>query len=548
MNMLLLCGIAVFLGTFSGKIFQKLRIPQVVGYVIIGLILGRSVTGLLGETQLINLTLLVNFTLGVIGFLIGAELKSEVFKKYGSQIYAILISEGLFAFIAVAAIVTLLTHKLYLGLILGAIASATDPASTINVLWEYKSRGPLTTTLTSIVALDDGLALILYGLVSSFSKSMIVKEKFSFLHSIGMPLFELFECVVLGVISGFILLKLFLHMKKEKELSLALMLGGVAAMVGLSMYLKLDLILTTMVMGATVSNLSPRLSENLFKTIKEISTPLYILFFIVVGASLDVDVFLKTSVIVIILGYLFARSFGKIFGATLGAFFSRAKKSVVKYTGICLFTQGGVAMGLAMSMNNNLGYVGKEGKMIGAVIISVVAATTFVVQLLGPLLVKFGIIKADEAGRNVTLEDIIGMYKIGDFMQRDFAVIQENATLDKVIEIVKQRESYHFPVVNNQRELVGLISLGSLRNVFEEEQLNQIVLAEDVAEPADKVLYQEQPLKEAFDIFSKREIDYLPVIKDKESKKVVGIVEYRPLVEEVHRKLFDRQQSLEKDL
>ena len=99
MNMLLLCGIAVFLGTFGGKIFQKLKIPQVVGYVIIGLILGKSVSGLLGKTQLINLTLLVNFTLGLIGFLIGAELKSEVFKKYGAQIYTILVAEGLFTFI-----------------------------------------------------------------------------------------------------------------------------------------------------------------------------------------------------------------------------------------------------------------------------------------------------------------------------------------------------------------------------------------------------------------------------------------------------------------
>jgi len=544
MNNILLLGIAIFFGVLGGRVFQKLKIPQVVGYVTIGLLIGESVFNIFSQQSVDAFSPVVNFTLGIIGFVIGSELKGEVFKKYGRSIYFILVSEGMLAFFAVFAVVTFITKEVYLGLLLGAIASATDPASTVSVLWEYKTRGPLTTTLTSIVALDDGLALILYGLVSVFSKAMITKQSFSLGASIGAPLLEILECFILGLIVGLILIKV-ISRTKEKELAVAFAIGGVAVVVGLAIYLKLDLILSSMVLGATISNIIPRASEKMFDAVREMTAPLYILFFVIVGASLDIHTFLKISVIAIILGYLVARSLGKIFGATLGALISKAKKTVIKYTGICLFTQGGVAVGLAMSIAHNLSYVGTEGKTVGNVIITVVAATTFVVQLIGPVLVKLGATKADEVGRNVTEDDIIKSYRVGDVMRKDFSAIRKDATLAKIIEIIKERESYHFPVVDDKRELVGIISLGNLRSVFAEEQLNQIILAEDVASPVEKVIYKDQPLDEAFEVFRRGEVDYLPVVDDKNSRKIVGVVEYHPLVEFINRKLFERQHSLE---
>ncbi len=544
MNYVSLIGMAIFLGVFGGKVFRRFKIPQVVGYIIIGFLLGKSVLDIWTETNVNAFSPLVNFTLGIIGFIIGSELKSEVFKKYGRSIYVMLISEGMLAFLAVFLVTTLLTKQIYLGLLLGAIASATDPASTVNVLWEYKARGPLTTTLTSIVALDDGLALILYGLVSVFSKAMIAHEHFSLLHSIGFPLFEILQCFALGLVAG-VVLSILISRTKEPELSVSLALGMVALVVGLAIYFKLDLILSSMVLGAVVVNIIPKISEKMFGAVKEMATPLYIFFFVVIGASLDAHTLVQTSVILIILGYLIARSLGKILGATLGAIISKAKKTVTKFTGICLFTQGGVAMGLAMSIAHNLSYVGEEGRRVGGIIISVVAATTFMVQLIGPIFVKIGITKADEAGRNVTEEDIIESYRVGDVMRRDFTTILENTTLGRIIETIKEKESYHFPVVNKKDELVGLISLGNLRTVLAEEQLNQIILAEDVASPVHHVLYKHQPLKDAFQIFNKGVIDYLPVVEKEDSRKIVGVLEYYPLKKLINRKLFERQHALE---
>jgi len=544
MNYIFLVGIAIFLGVFGGKIFHRFKIPQVVGYIVVGFFLGKSVLNVWTETDVNTFSPLVNFTLGIIGFVIGSELKSEVFKKYGRSIYIMLISEGMFAFLAVFLVTVFLTKQIYLGLLLGAIASATDPASTVNVLWEYKARGPLTTTLTSIVALDDGLALILYGLVSVFSKAMIAHEHFSLLHSIGAPLLEIFQCFALGVAGG-IVLSVLISRTKERGLSISLALGMIALVVGLAIYFKLDLILSSMVLGAFIVNIIPKISEKMFEMIKEMITPLYIFFFVVVGASLDAHTFVQATVILIILGYLLARSMGKILGATIGAVLSKAKKTVTKFTGICLFTQGGVAMGLAMSIAHNLSYVGEEGKRVGGVIISVVAATTFVVQLIGPVFVKLGITKADEAGRNVTEEDIIDSYRVKDVMRKDFTTIAENTPLGKIIETVKEKESYHFPVVNRKGELVGLISLGNLRAVLAEEQLNDIILAEDVASPVHTLLYENQPLKDAFEIFNKKAVDYLPVVEKEGSRKIVGVVERYPLIELINRKLFERQHALE---
>lgn len=539
METLFLIGSAIFLGMFGGEGARRFKIPQVVGYIIVGILLGSSALKFLQSEALNTFTPLVDFTLGIIGFLIGAELKSEIFRKYGRSIYLILISEGMSAFILVFVAVTLITKKVYLGLLLGAIASATDPASTVNVLWEYKSRGPLTTTLTSIVALDDGLALILYALVSVFSRGMITNQSSSLWSYIGLPLLELTKCLGLGAVAGIVLVNLIRRF--NKEMRLVAILAIVAVIVGLAIYLHLDLILTSMVMGAVVANVIPKMTEEVFKKVKELTTPLYIFFFVFVGASLDIHVFLQLAVISIVIAYLVSRSAGKIFGAMFGGYLAKAKKVVSRYCGLCLFTQGGVAIGLAMSIAHNLRSLGQEGSNAGVIIINVVAATTFVVQLIGPIFVKFGVIKAGEAGRNVTEEDIIENLKVSDVMSKDFVSIKENYSLDKIMEVIKETESYYFPVVNHKNEFSGVISLGTLRNVFMEEQLNPIILAKNVANSVGMVLYQDQPLKEAFEIFNRRGIDYLPVVKDKHSKEVVGGLTYHLLVEIVNRKTLERQ-------
>ncbi|UCC95902.1 MAG: cation:proton antiporter, partial [Candidatus Omnitrophota bacterium] len=161
LNFLFLLGLALFGGTIGGRLFQKMRIPQVVGYIAIGIVIGESGLKLIGHDIIQTLQPFNYFALGLIGFMIGGELKKEIIVKYGKQFINILLSEGLAAFLAVSFFVGIVGTFLFgdwrfswaLGLLLGAIASATAPAATTQVLREYKTRGPLTRTVLGIVAL-----------------------------------------------------------------------------------------------------------------------------------------------------------------------------------------------------------------------------------------------------------------------------------------------------------------------------------------------------------------------------------------------------------
>ena len=171
-NVLVILGIAVFCGMIGALIFQKLKFPQVVGNIIIGLILGESVTGLISQADIANLKTFNLFALGIIGFLVGGELKIETFKKYAKQFLSILFFEGMFCFFMVGIATGLLVYaicrqvipSIAVGLVFGAISSATDPASTIDVIWEYRAKGIMTTAIIAVVALDDALAMTLWGI------------------------------------------------------------------------------------------------------------------------------------------------------------------------------------------------------------------------------------------------------------------------------------------------------------------------------------------------------------------------------------------------
>ena len=295
MNVLLLMGIAIFLGIFGGKIFQKLKIPQVVGYIIVGLLMGESVLRIINESTIKTFTPLINIALGLIGFRIGAELRGDVFKKYGRSIYTILFSEGLSAFLLVTLLVTLITKKLYLGLLLGAIASATAPAATTDVLWEYKTKGPLTSTLFAVIALDDALSLIIYGFASVFAKSMLTKADFTFLHSVINPLFDLTKSCLIGALCGFALSRILRHINDIQRI-FALSIAAIILTVGLAIFFELDFILSAMVLGAVFANLSPQISRKVFESIESFSPPIYVLFFVFVGARLQLSLFLNISI------------------------------------------------------------------------------------------------------------------------------------------------------------------------------------------------------------------------------------------------------------
>jgi len=393
MNILLLLGIIVVAGLLFGRLFEKFGIPQVVGYIVAGVLLGESVSHLISAKTLDNLAPLTQLALAFIGFMVGGELKQSVFKKYGKQFFIILFSEGLLAMLVVTTLVIIWTGNVALGILLGALCSATAPAATVDVLWEYHSRGPLTTTILAIVALDDGLALILYGFAFSFANVLMVGGKLNFNIMVLQPLAEIFGSLLLGGLIG-LLLDRAVRLVKIVDDKLVLSIGAVLLASGGAVYFDLSLILTNMAVGVVLTNLHPDRNERNFEIVKAFVPPIYIIFFIFVGARLQLGLLPSMGVLGVL--YVVGRSGGKWLGAYLGARFSAAPAAVQKYLGFALFSQAGVAIGLALDIYQHFQTFGGAGAALGHAVINIIAATTLLVQIIGPPSVKFAISRAGE--------------------------------------------------------------------------------------------------------------------------------------------------------
>lgn len=393
MKILLLIGTILVAGLLTGRGFRKLGVPQVVGFIVLGIILGGSFLNVLDKTLLDDLTSLTSLALSLIGFMVGGELKHSIFKKYGKKFFAILFSEGLIAMLLVSTFITFYTGELAPGILLGALASATAPAATVDVLWEYKAKGPLTTTILAIVALDDGLSLILYGFALAFADLVVTGSSLSWETMLIRPFMEILLSVLIGCATG-LFIDTLLRFIKNRDDKLVLSLGSVMLAAGLAEAHGFSLILTSMTIGLFLTNIHPQRNETIFDTIRSFTPPIYILFFIFVGARLQIGLLKNMGMIGII--YVLGRTAGKWIGSYLGATVSKAPQAVKRYLGFALFSQAGVAIGLSLDVYQHFQSYGPKGAELGYTIINVITATTFLVQIIGPPFVKFAISKAGE--------------------------------------------------------------------------------------------------------------------------------------------------------
>jgi Kef-type K+ transport system membrane component KefB len=272
LSILAILGICVAGGIVGAWIIQKLKIPQVVGYIVVGLLIGETGLGLLHPADISALRPFTHFALGLIGFLVGGELQGSMFKKYGKQFTAILLGEGMAAFLLVGITSTLIVYcvvhnfaiALAAGVVLGAISSATDPASTIDVLWEYRSVGVLTTAIIAIVALDDALAMTLYGLGTSIATLLTQSGGESIGATLAHTVIELGGAVVIGIFAGLIL-DAMMHCMPQTEKRLGLSVGTILLCIASAVALNMDVILASMSVGIVLTNRAPLRSKNCSK-------------------------------------------------------------------------------------------------------------------------------------------------------------------------------------------------------------------------------------------------------------------------------------------
>jgi Kef-type K+ transport system membrane component KefB len=543
LNVLFLLGLALFGGTIGGRLFEKMRIPQVVGYIAIGILIGQTGLKIVDEHTVKMLQPFNYFALGLIGFMIGSELKRETFLRYGRQFICILLSEGIFAFLGVSILVIVVGSFLLestkltcaLALLLGAIASATAPAATTSVLWEYKTRGPVTTTILGIVAMDDGLSLLLFAIASTVAGGLVGHIDSGILGVCLHPIYEIGGSMLIGVLSGLILSK-FLKRYSEEERILAFSIGVVLLALGIALVMNLDILLAAMTLGAIVINCTPRRSEEVFKLVERFTPPIYVLFFVLVGAKLNLS-YMTLPMVFLVGVYLIGRSAGKMFGARLGARISNAPKTVQKYLPMCLFSQAGVAIGLSILASQRF-----PGEIGNAVVI-IVIATVFILEIVGPPFVKFAVTRAGEVGLNITEEDIIHKSKAKDIMDKDIPLIHENMPLSEALRIFGESDNLYYPVVDADRTLLGVITIDSIKDTFMAQGLEGFLLAHDLMEPVIAVTTPETPMSEVKELLARYNLEYLPVVT--EENKVVGLLESRAINRLISTKIIELQRQAE---
>ena len=413
--------IAVLLlaGLFSTRLMRLLRLPNVTGYIITGILFGPFVFGLLfnnftwdgiKDAQIYSFTKDIGWisqvALGFIAFSIGTSFRVSTLKYLGKRVLIITVLEALGGSLVVM-LGLFIAHLLFreqisieLVLILSAIASATAPAATLMVIKQYRARGKLVDTLLPVVALDDAAALILFAVLFQIAFTISSGGEFSAYKMIAKPLIEIALSLGIGSVLG-LFISAMNRFFKSRNNRLAFCIFVVFAALGFYYLFKqpfmgefeLSSLLICMMAGAFYASLRPD-SGPTFDVLERFTSPVYMMFFIVSGASLDLTIFASEQgwVVIAIAGaYLVLRVLGKYGGAYAGASITRCEPEVRKYLGLTLAPQAGVAIGLATTASTLF-----KGTGAGAMILAVILTSTLVYELIGPMVSKYALQKAGQ--------------------------------------------------------------------------------------------------------------------------------------------------------
>lgn len=417
MNQLLCIALALFVGLLSSRLMKVLRLPNVTGYLISGIIFGPFLLGkLIGgwdEGKLGAIKWISEIALGFIAFTIGTSFRKSSLKAVGKRVIIITLFEALGG--AILTIGGLFIARIFLKdqlpvsiiLTLGAIACATAPAATLMVIRQYQARGPLVSTLIPVVAFDDAIALITFAVLFALSKAFASGGDVSAVEVTLIPLIEILGSIVLGTLLGF-LVSFGCKFFKSRANRMIMVIAAILIVVGLSLLcsekqwkllgtnLSFSPLLGCMMIGAIFINFRDDAMRTIDR-VDQFTPPLYMLFFVISGASLDITIFGSDSAVVVVvvaLVYIIFRCVGKYLGAFTSAKMTESEPQVQKYLGFTLFPQAGVAIGLATTASQELGVLGLEKQ--SSLILAVVLTATIIYELLGPVITKISLQKAGE--------------------------------------------------------------------------------------------------------------------------------------------------------
>ena len=398
-----LLGLSILGGYYAGLAARLVRLPSIIGYMLLGTILGPSLLGLFDEAAIDRFGFITELALGFVAFSIGSELSINSLRRQGGGIISIIFAESFGAFLAVLTAVYALTRDFPMALIFGAMAPASAPAGTVAVIQENHAKGSLTKALYAVVGFDDGLAIIIFGFAAALARSILVSEATGeashILPAMWTPLREVLLSLFVGGVTG-IVFSLLVGAKKNSRDIFIILFGTVSLVIGFSLWWHLSLILTNMAVGFALANVRRE------ATVRKIAAPLldimplvFVLFFLIAGTNLKIGALPTLGSLGLV--YIAGRTTGLIGGARIGALVGHVEEKVKKYIGLGILSQAGVAIGLALIVKKEFGELADQfnsdhALKIGAATLVTVTATSVFFEIIGPICTKIALHKAGE--------------------------------------------------------------------------------------------------------------------------------------------------------
>ena len=388
MHPLYYLSLILLAGLFLARIVNVFKLPNVTGYILAGMLIGPSFLGIIPREVVSSFNIISEAALGFIAYSIGGELSIKHLRRMGSSILVITLAESLGAvLVVIAAMALIFKQPLPFSFMIGSIAAATAPAATIMVIRQYNAKGPLVDTLFPVVALDDAVAIMVFGIAVGISQSLPMASTgvIAMIMLTGSLILEIFIALGLGLCVGLFLSVISRYLRGHDTL-LSFAIACIFLTVGVASYFNVSSLLACLALGAAVTNLVYR-SDRVLSVIDRFTPPIFVSFFAISGADLQISVLRQVGLLAI--GYVIFRMIGKVLGAYLGAKWTNAPAVVQKYLGLALAPQAGVAIGLSLVAEKAL-------PGIGIVLRNIILGSTVIYELIGPVVAKQALMMAGE--------------------------------------------------------------------------------------------------------------------------------------------------------
>ncbi|MBN2412019.1 CBS domain-containing protein [candidate division KSB1 bacterium] len=557
-HILFAIGVCFLAALIIGRLSALARIPRVTGYLVVGIIAGPSLSRLMGYPVLIDnhilgfVTIISDVALAFIMLTIGSQFKFLSLRRWGKRLAILSASEIIVSFLFVAIIIflfnlfvnktiintstSLIRSSVYFAIFTGIIAAATAPAASLMVIREYESDGPVTDIVLALIGLNNFVSILVFNIVTHFLLNSETSTLF-FIIKLAGP-------ILVGFFIGMLISIWAQNIENQVEY-LILLTGALVANIGLCWLWQLDIFLSSFITGMTLINASPKATV-LFESLKKVDYPLYVMFFVIAGASLHIEILAHIGLLGI--AYIIMRTMGKVFGNWLGAKLGDFGYIERRWLGYAMIAQAGVAIGLSQSL-------AKSWPAGGSIIQTIILGSVVFFELVGPITVRQALVHAGEVplltllakkakegtyegfhhvieqfraslgipvGHNVqSAADILVKY----VMRKNVDTICEDMPFNEILHQLSHSKYDRFPIINKDKQFIGVIDYSDIRGILFDEAIARFVVARDLVKPEPLALHPDQTLGEVLNIFKNNsDVTYLPIVDDKNSSLLVGII------------------------